>query len=69
MSVPTRSGRTPKLAGSKSGAQFVPVKKSIGLTVRKNSIAGKSSETTIPTVVTIEISAQSASRTWISFSP
>ncbi len=55
--VPAISGRTPNDDGSKSGAQFVPVKNSTGLTSRKNSIAGRSSESTIPTVVASETNA------------
>ena len=39
------------MGGSKSGVQSVPVRNSQGLTSAKNSIAGKSSESTIPTVV------------------
>ena len=44
-------------ASRKSGAHVVPVKKSTGLTSRKKSIAGRSSETTIPRVVRTEIAA------------
>ena len=57
--VPARSGRTPKSGGSKSGAQRSPVMKSMKLISRKNSIAGSSSEMTMPTVVATETKAQS----------
>ena len=56
--VPARSGRTPKSGGSNSGAQRVPVMKSMKLISRKNSIAGWSSAMTMPTVVATEMNAQ-----------
>jgi hypothetical protein len=52
--VPTRSGTTPKLAGTNLGAQRVPVKKSMIGTCRKNSIAGTRSDQTIPIVIKTE---------------
>ena len=55
--MPAISGRTPKCAGSKSGDQFVPVRKSTIEISWKNSNAGTKSATTIPTVVATEISA------------
>jgi hypothetical protein len=58
--VPDTSWSTPKLAGSKSGAQFVPVRKSTIETSWKNSNAGTKSATTIPTVVATEMRAQTA---------
>src|SRR5918996_6174673 len=68
-SVPAISGRTPKRAGSKSGAQSVPVRKSQMLTSRKNSIAGKSRLTTMPTVVAIERRAKRARTPLMTSSP
>ena len=68
-SVPARSGRTPKLDGSKSGAQVVPVRKSQGETSAKNSSAGTSRATRIPRVVSTETSAKSASTTRTTSSP
>src|SRR5688572_22958826 len=59
-SVPETSGRTPKCAGSKSGDQFVPVRKSTTEIDWKNSNAGTNSAITIPTVVATEMSAHSA---------
>ena len=50
-SVPTSSGSTPKLGGSNSGDQSVPVKNSPKRDLRKNSIVGGTSEMTMPTVV------------------
>ena len=67
--VAATSGRTPKWAGSKSGDQFVPVKKSIGLISEKNSIAGNRSDATMPSVVMTEMSAQTPSSTLITASP
>ena len=46
--MPTTSGTTPNCASRKSGAHVVPVKNSHGLTSRKKSIAGMSSEMTMP---------------------
>ena len=63
-SVPTTRGRTPKCAGSKSGAQVVPVRKSQGLTSPKNSPAGTSSETTIPIVVSTDMAAARNRTPW-----
>ena len=57
-SVPMTSGRTPKKAGSNSGAHSVPVRKSTIETSWKNSIAGRNNARMIPTVVATEISAQ-----------
>jgi hypothetical protein len=54
------SGSTPKRAGSKSGAQSRPVRKSTTEISEKNSKAGTNSAITIPTVVATEISAQTA---------
>src|SRR5687768_14505467 len=59
-SVPETSGRTPKCAGSKSGDQFVPLRKSTIEIDWKNSKAGTNSAITIPTVVATEMSAQRA---------
>ena len=68
-SVPATSGRTPKWAGSNSGAHSVPVRKSTIETSWKNSIAGRKSAITIPTVVATEISAQTARTTLTTSSP
>ena len=67
--VPARSGRTPNDAGSKSGAQRSPVKKSTIETSRKNSIAGTTSAMTMPTVVRTETRAQRARTTLTTSSP
>ena len=67
--VPARSGSTPKSGGSKSGAQRVPVMKSMKLISRKNSIAGSSSAMTIPIVVATEMNAQATSPNLIASSP
>ncbi len=57
-SVPTMSGRTPKLAGLKSGAQSVPNRKSPIGTSSKKSMLGPISATRIAIVVRTESSAQ-----------
>ena len=67
--VPETSWRTPKLGGSKSGDQFVPVRKSTIETSWKNSNAGTKSAITIPTVVATEISAQMPRATLTTSSP
>ena len=56
--VPARSGATPKSEFANRGAQRVPVMKSMKLISRKNSIAGWTSATTMPTVVATETAAQ-----------
>ena len=50
-SVPTTSGMTPNRNGRIDADHTVPVRKSIGLTGRKNSIAWRSRTRTIPIVV------------------
>jgi hypothetical protein len=67
--VPAISGRTPKLDGWNSGAQFVPVRKSTIETSWKNSNAGTNSAMTIPTVVATETKAQRARTTLTTSSP
>ena len=51
------------------GAQSSKEKNSPNETSPKKPIVGASSEITIAVVVTTEITAQPASRPWISFSP
>jgi hypothetical protein len=68
-SVPATSGRTPKCAGSNSGDQSVPVRKSTIEISWKNSNAGTNRATTIPTVVRTEISEQRPRMTLTTSSP
>jgi hypothetical protein len=67
--VPATRGRTPKLAGSKSGVHFVPKRNSLRPTSRKKATVSSSSEKTIPAVVRSEIDAASKSRPLIALSP
>src|SRR5215207_3199165 len=67
--VPATSGSTPNEAGSNSGAQSAPVRKSTIETSRKNSIAGSNSATTMPTVVATDTNAQRARTTLTTSSP
>ncbi len=69
LSVPTTSGRTPKLAGLISGDHSVPVKNSPMLMSWKNSIVGSASATTMPIVVSTDTLAHASSRSLISVSP
>ena len=57
MIVPTTSGTTPNCPSRNSGVHVVPVRNSHGLTSPKNSIAGRSNERTMPSVVSTEIAA------------
>ncbi len=70
MSVPTTMLRTPKLGVGLSRRPVVSKEKnSPSETSPKKSIVGVSSEITIAVVVTTEITAQAASRAWITRSP
>ena len=69
MNVPSTSGSTPKLAGSKSGVHFVPNRNSPTPTSPKKTIVSFTSAYTIPTVVSSEIRAASTSRPLIRSSP
>jgi hypothetical protein len=68
-SVPATSGSTPNDAGSNSGAQSVPVRKSTIEISWKNSNAGTKSATTIPTVVATETNAHRARSALTTSSP
>ena len=63
--VPTTSGRTPKLAGLKSGDQSVPPRYSPMPTSPKKVMVSRSRERTIRVVVTIDRIAASISTTLI----
>ncbi len=69
LSVPTTSGRTPKLDGAINGDHSVPVKNSPTLTSWKNSTVGSASATTIPIVVSTDTPAHASSTSLISVSP
>lgn len=68
-SVAATSGSTPNFLSAKSGVHSVPVKNSTGLTCWKKPTAGGISETTIPTVVATETSADASSRALTTASP
>ena len=67
--VATTSGSTPKLAGSNSGDQSVPNRKSAMPTSPRKEIVSPSSEKMIPSVVRTEIRAASMRRALIRSSP
>ena len=64
--VPATSGMTPKEAGSIAGDQSVPRKSP---TPTSPTIVSCTSESTIPVVVRIEITAAATRRALMSFSP
>jgi hypothetical protein len=69
LSVPTTSGRTPKLDGLNSGDHSVPVKNSPTPMSWKNSIVGSASATTMPIVVSTDTPAHAISTYLIRLSP
>jgi hypothetical protein len=69
LSVPTTSGRTPKLESANRGDHSVPVRYSRTPTFWKNSTVGPTREATMPTVVRTDTPAQANSTSLIAISP
>src|SRR5215204_4234321 len=67
-SVPVMRGSTPYAWSLKRGVHEVPVRNSTMLTSRKNWIAGRTRESTMPTVVRIDTPAAATRQAYASFS-